>query len=379
MTLRTCPKCSAYYEDELLAFCLVDGMPLIGVAPGSESWSKGTRVIEEKTKASIKQQRRLKWRRIVLSAMTTLMLTMVVARSFTVEIIPAKTVPALAAAPSPSPSPAFSALLTTSESPSPTKAEDTSPIKTESTSLGKTDNTSPAKTEDTSPSKTEDTSPTKTEDTSPTEDESPTKTETLLPTPIYKISGRVIYSGQPLGGVKITLEGSKLTSTTTDANGNYTFSDLRAGGDYTITPKAKVELTPPNRSFNNLTHDESANFSGVGKVDSPVPQGCSDDDKRNESNAISDRLSAGWRRKIANERAGVIAESVPDGMKGEVRPTEIEYHSAFPRGCKMAVVTLTYDWLISMSSPTAPAKTLRLPKNKVFPCYKVFGLWTCSY
>ena len=376
MTLRTCPKCGAYYEDALLAFCLVDGMPLIGVNPGSESWSKGTRVIEEKTKASIKQQRRLKWRRITLGVMTTLVLTMSLARSFTVETIPAKTEPERTAAPSPSPLPAFPELLITSESPSPTKAEDTSPTRTESTSPGKTEDTSPTTTESTSPTKTEDTSPTKTEDTSPT------KTETSLPTPVYKISGRVIYSGQPLDGVKITLEGSKLTSTTTDANGNYTFSDLRAGGDYTVIPRAKVELTPQNRSFNNLTHDESANFSGVGKVDSPPPppppQGCSDDDKRNESSAISDRLSAGWRIKIENERARVIAESVPDGMKGEARPTEFEYHSVFPRGCKMAVVTLTYDWLISMSSPVARTKTLRLPKQKVFPCYKAFG-WTCTY
>ena len=439
MTLRTCPKCSAYYADELLAFCLVDGMPLISMDPGSESWSEGTRVIEEETSASKKQQRRIKWRRVALSAMTTLMLTMVIARSFTVETTPAGPIPAVIVTFSPSPSLAVSSLLSPSKSPSPT--ESPSPSESKSPSRAHSDPSSPTETETSSPTGLETSAPVRvykisgrvmdgsqplggvkvtlegSKLTSTTTDangnysfnelraggsytiiprgqmnfapqsrsfdnlDQDGAADFLIQIKFYRISGQVIYSGQPLSGVKITLEGSKLTSTITDANGNYTFGDLREGSSYIVTPRAKVSLTPLSRSFNNLAHDESANFSGFGKVDPPPPppQECSDDDKSFEGKSIGERFSAGWRKKIEHERARIIAENVRDG-EGEATLSLIEYQSAFPRGCKMAVVTLTYKWLIKMnSSPVAPAKTLSVPKQKVFPCSKVFGLWVCSY
>jgi hypothetical protein len=76
--IRICPKCGDYYADALLAFCLVDGTPLTSVAQTSERWNEGARVIEEKENARRKQKRKLKRRRIVLSAMTIMIATMVV-------------------------------------------------------------------------------------------------------------------------------------------------------------------------------------------------------------------------------------------------------------------------------------------------------------
>ena len=76
--IRTCPKCGDYYADGALAFCLVDGAPLIDVAPHTESWSEGTRVVEEKERALRKLGRTVKWRRVFMSAMTTLIVTLVV-------------------------------------------------------------------------------------------------------------------------------------------------------------------------------------------------------------------------------------------------------------------------------------------------------------
>jgi Carboxypeptidase regulatory-like domain len=437
MIIRTCPKCSAYYADESLAFCLVDGMPLINVDSGSERWGEGTRIIEEKTNASRKQQRRLKWRRIALSAMTALVLLMVVSRSFTVETTPAGPVPALTVVPLPSPSPAVSPLISPSESPSPSESE--SPSESKSSSSTYSDISSPVETETSSSTGSESSVPALvykisgrvmdgsqplgglkvtlegSKLTSATTDANGNYSfndlqaggdytitprgkmnfapqsrsfdklkqdgtgDFLVQIKFYSISGQVIYSGQPLSGVKITLEGSKLTTRTTDANGNYSFGDLQAGGSYTIIPRAKVNLTPLSRSFNNLAQDESANFSGVGKDDWPPPQECSDDDKNNEGKTIRDRLSAGWRKKIEDERARIIAENVRPGMEGEPGLSPIEYQSAFPRGCKMAVVTLTYAWLFKTGSPVAPAKTVRVQKQKTFACYKAFGLWRCSY
>lgn len=87
---------------------------------------------------------------------------------------------------------------------------------------------------------------------------------------VYKISGRVTSDDQPVGGAKVRLEGSKATSTTTDGSGYYAFSDLRSGGSYTITPvREKMNFTPLNRSFDNLTQDGSADFTGLN--DSPPP------------------------------------------------------------------------------------------------------------
>jgi hypothetical protein len=76
--IRTCPKCGDYYADELLAFCLADGTPLVNVNPHSQNWSEGTRVIEEKENALRKQERRLKRRRLMLRAMTMLMAAIIV-------------------------------------------------------------------------------------------------------------------------------------------------------------------------------------------------------------------------------------------------------------------------------------------------------------
>lgn len=76
--MRICPKCGDYYADALLAFCLIDGTPLVDVDPLGERWSEGARVIEEKKNALRKQKRKLKWRRVLLSAMTMLIATLVV-------------------------------------------------------------------------------------------------------------------------------------------------------------------------------------------------------------------------------------------------------------------------------------------------------------
>lgn len=76
--IRICLKCNAYYADDSLAFCFVDGTPLVKLDPSSEQWSEGVRVIEEKANVQRKLERKLKWRRVVTSTITTLMVAMFV-------------------------------------------------------------------------------------------------------------------------------------------------------------------------------------------------------------------------------------------------------------------------------------------------------------
>ena len=87
--MRVCPKCIDYSADRLLAFCPTDGTPLLEVDPSSDVWNQATRVIEQKQNAAKTEQRRLKWKRVVLTSM--LMATVVVtvaafSRSFSVTV-----------------------------------------------------------------------------------------------------------------------------------------------------------------------------------------------------------------------------------------------------------------------------------------------------
>jgi photosystem II stability/assembly factor-like uncharacterized protein len=81
--------------------------------------------------------------------------------------------------------------------------------------------------------------------------------------PFYTISGAVTNNGVGLPGVAITLGGSQAQVATTDANGNYSFS-LAGGGSYTVTPALfAFTFSPTSLSFNNLSVDQTANFSAT--------------------------------------------------------------------------------------------------------------------
>ena len=80
----------------------------------------------------------------------------------------------------------------------------------------------------------------------------------------YTISGQATQSAAGLAGVTMTLSGSQTASTTTDANGNYSFTGLAAGGSYTVTPaRSGYAFTPPSQAFNSLAANQTANFSAA--------------------------------------------------------------------------------------------------------------------
>src|SRR5437879_2835024 len=67
-------------------------------------------------------------------------------------------------------------------------------------------------------------------------------------TPVNSISGSVSDSAGGVSGVTITLSGRQSSSVTTDVNGNYSFVNLPAGSDYTVTPSKTTTtfFTPSN-------------------------------------------------------------------------------------------------------------------------------------
>ena len=78
------------------------------------------------------------------------------------------------------------------------------------------------------------------------------------------ISGRVTSDGvNGIGGVTVTLSGTQSGTIVTDVNGNYAFTDLVGGGNYTVTPtKSGLTFIPSERSFTNLQANQTgANFT----------------------------------------------------------------------------------------------------------------------
>lgn len=340
--MRLCPKCGDYFADPSLAFCLGDGTPLVDVNPLSESWGEGRRVVEGKENALRLQQRRLRRRRILSVAVTMLIATMVllvVAVNGIIYLKPQREEVALATPPAP---------------PATTPAEPVGSV---------------------TPSVPEETSPTSSPTPTATRKPTPTPTLTPTPTPVYKISGRVTAGGKALGGVNLTLGGSKTASATTDANGNYTFSRLPAGGSYTVTPAGtKIDFTPRRRPINNLTRDQSADF--VATVQSEQTE-CSDADQSREREIVTNSCRGVWRQNIEGDQNKILAEFGVSGIEDvkAVLSVKIDYQITFSETCQAGVATARYKWQV-----TAPAIRIGAPRprEKRFNLVKVGGRWRCG-
>jgi hypothetical protein len=95
----------------------------------------------------------------------------------------------------------------------------------------------------------------------PTSDQVKNFTGTLVR---YAISGRVfVNTGQVLRGATLTLSGSKDDTTTSDEEGNFTFPELAAGGDYVVSvARNNYVFDPSNRAFADLSADQYVVFEG---------------------------------------------------------------------------------------------------------------------
>ena len=84
---------------------------------------------------------------------------------------------------------------------------------------------------------------------------------------VYRITGQVTDSvGTPASGITVSLTGGQTSSTLTDLSGNYSFVNLPASANYTVTPSnpgytLTYAFTPSSQTFNNLSANQIANFS----------------------------------------------------------------------------------------------------------------------
>ncbi|HYX43099.1 MAG TPA: carboxypeptidase regulatory-like domain-containing protein, partial [Pyrinomonadaceae bacterium] len=87
----------------------------------------------------------------------------------------------------------------------------------------------------------------------------------------FTISGRIADAlNNPVSGLTLNLTGSQTANTTTDANGNYTFT-AGCGGNYTITPVVNnYEFNPTTAQFNSLSANQTADFIATPSVFTPA-------------------------------------------------------------------------------------------------------------
>jgi hypothetical protein len=83
--------------------------------------------------------------------------------------------------------------------------------------------------------------------------------------PGQSISGRVTdNNGNGLGGISVSITGSKTATTLTSSSGNYSFTGLSAVGSYTVTPSSALYIfSPSSLSFGNLIQSRTASFTGT--------------------------------------------------------------------------------------------------------------------
>lgn len=90
--------------------------------------------------------------------------------------------------------------------------------------------------------------------------------ENFTGTLAYTISGKVtVLGGGNLSGVTVALSGAGTATQTTDAQGNFAFTNLAPGGTYTVTPALNnFAFNPQSRTYGNLSASQTdAAFEAV--------------------------------------------------------------------------------------------------------------------
>ena len=85
------------------------------------------------------------------------------------------------------------------------------------------------------------------------------------PAPPFTISGKVRdQNGNSLAGMTVSLTGALLGTTVTDNSGNYQFTSLPVGQDYTVTPQTNPYYSfTSSQTFTDLHLNQTANFAGT--------------------------------------------------------------------------------------------------------------------
>jgi hypothetical protein len=172
--------------------------------------------------------------------------------------------------------------------------------------------------------------------------------------PPYLVSGRVTSAnGTGLSGVTLALNGDQVQAINTDANGSYSFL-INTFGNYTLTAtKTFFDLTPPIRTFSNLSNSYSnVNFSAVRQTHTVT--GNIFDNHNNPLAGINVALSDSNNVTISsiktNTNGAYLFTNVPAGFDYRVAPAPTVLLSFVPQN----ISTLDRDRVLNFVA--APRK-----------------------
>ena len=138
----------------------------------------------------------------------------------------------------------------------------------------------------------------------------------------HTISGRVTAEGgQALPGATINLSGGLSLTTSTDAAGNYSFS-VPGDTNYAVTAtKPDYVMSPASYSFNNLSSNQTANFSAAPahSVSGRITDG------QNGASGVEVRITGTDTRTVITDSAGNYSVGLAVGGSYTLTPTAAHY------------------------------------------------------
>jgi hypothetical protein len=187
----------------------------------------------------------------------------------------------------------------------------------------------------------------------------------------YTISGQVTLSGSGLGGVTVTLSGSQGASATTSGSGNYSFT-VPAGGNYTVAPSLSgYSFNPPSSSFNNLSANQTANFTAT-----PIPYTISGQVTLSGSglSGVTVTLSGSQSNSATTNGSGNYSFTVPAGGNYMVMPSLAGYTFSPPNqsfynlsgnqtasfAAQQVIINYTISGQVTLSGTGLPGVTMTL-------------------
>ncbi|HEY0081239.1 MAG TPA: carboxypeptidase regulatory-like domain-containing protein, partial [Pyrinomonadaceae bacterium] len=140
----------------------------------------------------------------------------------------------------------------------------------------------------------------------------------------YAISGRISIGGAGgLSGVTVMLSGQRSATAITDIQGNYSFMNLSAGGNYTVRPATPHYTFAPERAdFTSLSSNGTANFAAALNNYMISGQVTSGDGPLGNVTLI---LSGSLTGSVVTDAAGRYSFTLPAGGSYTVTPERPNY------------------------------------------------------
>ncbi|HEX8294633.1 MAG TPA: carboxypeptidase regulatory-like domain-containing protein, partial [Pyrinomonadaceae bacterium] len=147
----------------------------------------------------------------------------------------------------------------------------------------------------------------------------------------YAVGGRLLDErGRAIQGATLTLSGAQAAAATTDANGNYAFTGLAAGGNYTVTASStRYSFSAASQSFTDLDGDKTANFNGTSLFYTVAGQVV--DSANRPVTGLSLALTGGKTATAAtNAQGNFVFADLPRGGSFTVTPAKLLGHTFVP-------------------------------------------------